>query len=61
MVNGEALPVNDATESEVNAPDLLGVGGAKPVSYTHLDVYKRQKYMWVATLTPARLLRALTS
>lgn len=29
MVNGEALPVNDATESEVNAPDLLGVGGAK--------------------------------
>ena len=25
---------------------ILGFAGVIPVSYTHLDVYKRQEYLW---------------
>ena len=26
--------------------ERIGIAGSKPVSYTHLDVYKRQVYHW---------------
>ena len=32
----------------VKASELLREGGAEAVSYTHLDVYKRQPYAWRA-------------
>ena len=54
-VEGERLPCLDANARQpfagqrnvVNAARIslfAGAGGIKPVSYTHLDVYKRQVY-----------------
>ena len=39
---------------DLNASDLQAVheGGGVPVSYTHLDVYKRQMYTFGCTVLP---------
>ena len=36
--------LRDAKLSKSDIDEVLLVGGSTPVSYTHLDVYKRQEY-----------------
>ena len=39
--------------ADLEAMHRVGLGGAYPVSYTHLDVYKRQVWNLVSSISPA--------
>ena len=47
MVNGAGGKMGrEVVKAVHNDPELTLVGGIDPVSYTHLDVYKRQVSLW---------------
>ena len=64
LVDAKTESNNDATKAYEKAkellrkhPDLKGFqGGSSAVSYTHLDVYKRQRRLWPARRTASSLL-----
>ena len=40
--------MSQSFEAELSLTGLEGADSVQPVSYTHLDVYKRQQYGWAS-------------
>ena len=48
---GDFASVLEASEEELCTVEGIGPTSARPVSYTHLDVYKRQVHRWPCAIT----------